>query len=304
MKTSLFRGCTLTFVAVAFAALSLNAQDGSAPPKSERQREKGLPQISVIDKLLSVEAALAPVLGKTTEDQWAGDYQSLYDQFMRDVAINSLPGKGDDEVVDALALGIKASDAVLALKARNIEALNLAAEQIEALATRLGASKGELRMADTVKRYANDRRWLDAFLALGYLQRSVLNYLRENPEKKPQAVLVIVGGWLQGGRCVTHVVKENYAKDHQQVHVSNILREPRLVGMLKEEMDQLPPEYLNNVLVAKILGLLPQIKERVNVSLYAPVKEEDVDWLHKTFDDVVTQIAPLPAKAGAAAPAK
>ena len=58
-----------------------------------------------------------------------------------------------------MALGIKASDGVLALKARNLEALKNAADQIEVLARKLGATEGELGMANTVKIYANKNQW-------------------------------------------------------------------------------------------------------------------------------------------------
>lgn len=279
----------------------VGAQD-NAPPKSQREHDRQLPQISVIDKLLAIEAALGTHLkpARVNEEQWAKDYEKLYQVFHCDGRMSVLPGAGEDTIVDALALGIKASDAVLALKARNVEALNLAAEQIEQLALKLGASKKELGMADTVKRYANQGRWLDAFLALGFLQRNVLNYLREGKDetKFPKAVLVIVGGWLQGGRCVTDVIAKNYNPD-----LSNILREPRLVAMIIDEMQALPPDFLGNPMVKKVLDVLPEIKTRVNVGLREPVKEENVKWLHETFDSLVLMMTKPPADGTGAVPA-
>lgn len=279
----------LYFVAAAlFLIPAVCAAQGDAPPpKKDRQHDYELGQISVIDKLLGIEAALNASKQRSSEEQWAKDYEALYQEFMRNGQLSALPGAGNNEVIDALALGIKASDAVIALKARNVEALNLSAEQIEQIALKLGATRRELGMAETVKRYANQSRWLDAFMALGFLQRSVLNYLRENPDRKPQAVLIIVGGWLQGGRCVTHVIADNYGAE-----VSNILREPRLVDLIKKNMDELPPAYLSDPLVMKITGLLPEIKKRVNVGFHDPVKLEDVKWLHSTFNSLVMEITP------------
>lgn len=282
---------SLTLASVALLLLTpvyAQAQDdAAAPPKSQREHDYELGQISVIDKLLGIEASLNGKLKRNSEEQWIKDYEALYQKFMRNGQLSALPGAGSNEVINAFALGVKASDAVVALKARNAEALNQSAEQIEQLAIKLGASKKELGMAETVKRYANSGRWLDAFLALGFLQRNVLNYLRENPEKKSQAVLIIVGGWLQGGRNVTYVVGQHYTPD-----VSNILREPRLVELIKKNMEELPPKYLNDPLVLKVTNLLPEIKKRVNVGLHDPVKEEDVKWLHETFSQLVTEIAP------------
>ena len=185
-----------------------------------------LPQISVVDKLLSIEQSLAAVKKRTTEEAWADDYNRLYNRFRRDGTLSKVTGEGKDNVYLALALGIKASDAIVALKARNVETLKASADQVEALARQLGVTDAELAMTASVRRYAEDRKWFDAFMALGRLQRNVLAYLRDprNEGKLPLASLVIIGGWMQGGRCVTAVVDEEYS-----AYVSNVLREGRLV---------------------------------------------------------------------------
>ncbi len=284
--------CSILFAASAFA------QDA---PK-DRQKFTDLPQISVIDKLLAIESALSVKKHRASEDEWSRDYESLYQRFQRNGQISQIAGEGKNDVMNALALGIKASDAVLALKGRDVEGLNLASEQIQQIALKLGASKGELGMADTVKRYADSKRWFDAFMALGFLQRNVLTYLKENPEKKPQAVLVIVGGWLQGGRCVADVIEKEYTVD-----ASNVLREPRFVDLLKKNVDELPPEMLKDPVVRDIQKDLPEIRKRVAVGFHDPVKIEDVKWLHKTFDGYILRILPKPepkAEKSAAEPSK
>jgi len=256
-----------------------------APQKGDRQKNRELPQISVIDKLLSIESALGGKLRRSSEEQWVSAYNELYQKFKQDGNPASIRGGGKNTAYTAMALGVKASDGVLALKARNIEALKNAADQIEVLAKKLGATQGELGMANTVKIYANKSQWFNAFLALGRLQRDVLNYLRSNPEKTDQAILVIVGGWMQGGRCVTHVIDENYDD-----YVSNILREQKLVDLIRENMEKLAPVYLNDPLVAEIIKELPTIRKRVDVGFKEPVKQADVKELYKTFDGFVRKI--------------
>ncbi len=262
-----------------------HAQEDSAPKSRERDADLG--QISVIDKFLAVETSLNGRLKRASEEDWARDYELLFQKCQRNAQLASLPGAGSKEVINALALGVKASDAIVALKARDVEGLNQAAEQIEQLALKLGVGKRELGMASNVKRYANDRRWLDAFMALGFLQRNVLGYFKESPERRPQAVLITVGGWLQGGRCVTRVVSQNYSGD-----VSNILREPRLVEAIEKNLESLPPAYQTDPLITRITNLLPDIKKRVSVGLKDPVKEDDVKWLQETFSKLVSEIAP------------
>jgi hypothetical protein len=266
-------------------AVSSDDSNSTPVPKSERQRNTELPQISVIDKLLSIESALGGKLHRSTEEQWAKDYNQLYQKFRMDGNPAKIRGAGKNTACAAMALGVKASDGVMALKARNIEALKDAADQIEVLAKKLGATQGELGMANTVKIYANKSQWFNAFLALGRLQRDVLNYLRSNPEKTDLAVLVIVGGWMQGGRCVTHVIDENYDET-----VSNILREQRLVKLITENMEKLAPVYLNDPLVAEVIKALPDIYKNVDVGFTEPVKQDVVKELHKTFDGFVVKI--------------
>ncbi len=287
MKSKSVLQLAVGLIFIASPVTTLFGQDDGPPPKAGRQHDYDLGQVSVIDKLLAIEASLGGKLKLTSEDQWAPRYEALYQQFQRNGQLSAVPGGGEKDINSAMALGVKGSDAVLALKARDVEGLNQAAEQIEQLAMKLGANDKELGMAKTVKRYANQGRWLDSFMALGFLQRNVLSYLKENPDRKPQATLVIVGGWLQGGRCVTHVIGENYTPD-----ASNILREPRLIDLIKKNMDDLPPAYLSDPLVTKINGLLPEIKKRVNVGLHEPVKQEDVKWLNDTFDKLVLEILP------------
>jgi hypothetical protein len=266
-------------------AVSSDDSGINAVPKGERQKNRELPQISVIDKLLSIESALNGKLKRSSEEQWTGAYNELYVKFKEDGTPTKIRGGGKNMVYTAMALGVKASDGVLALKARNIEALKDAADQIEVLAKKLGATQGELGMANTVKIYANKSQWFNAFLALGRLQRDVLNYLRSNPEKTDQAVLVIVGGWLQGGRIVTNVIDENYDE-----LVSNVLREQKLVDLIRENMEKLAPIYHKDPIIAEIMKELPGIRKSVDVGFKEAVKHDDVKALYKTFDGFVNQI--------------
>ena len=272
---------------------SADGADDRAAPRKERQRDRSLPQISVIDKLLAVESALNSSLKRNSEAEWASDYQKLYGRFRKDGHPSSIRDEGKTQAYVALALGVKASDAVLALKARDLESLNVCAEQIDLLARNLGATDGELSMAGTVRHYANKKQWFSAFLALGRMQRDVTNYLESSLEKRKRdlAILVATGGWLQGGRVVTHVIDKHYTE-----WSSNVLREPRLVSLLQENLAGVDPAYLNDELVGKILKALPEIRRLVDVGLNDPVKREDVRKLHSIFDGFVEDIMTGPVK--------
>ena len=144
-------------------------------------------------------------------------------------------------------------------------------------------------MANTVKSYASKKQWFGAFFALGRLQREVTNYLESSTDKAKRdlAMLVMVGGWLQGGRCVTSFVDANY-----DGYVSNVLREQRLVDIIIESLNGLDPKYSGDALVADIRKSLPEIRKRVDVGMDAPVKQEDVKWLHEEFNKFVIRVTP------------
>lgn len=264
-----------------------DGDDKRPPPRRDRVRDRSLPQISVIDKLLAVESALNSTLARTNEDEWVRDYQRLYSRFRENGHIDAIRDQGKNQAYVAMALGVKASDAVLALKARDLEALNVCAEQIDLLARNLGATDGELGMAGTVRHYANKKQWFSAFLALGRMQRDVTNYLESSTDKRKRdlAVLVAIGGWMQGGRVVTYVIDANYTD-----WSSNVLREPRLVDLIQENLASIDPGYLNDELVSKIMKALPDIHRLVDVGMNDPVKRANVKELNSIFTSFVEAV--------------
>lgn len=276
-----------------------DGDDKRPPPRRDRVKDRSLPQISVIDKLLAVESALNSTLARTSEAEWVRDYQRLYSRFRENGHLDAIREQGKNQAYVAMALGVKASDAVLALKARDLEALNVCAEQIDLLARNLGATDGELGMAGTVRHYANKKQWFSAFLALGRMQRDVTNYLESSTDKRKRdlAILVAIGGWMQGGRVVTYVIDANYTD-----WSSNVLREPRLVDLIQENLASIDPGYLNDELVSKIMKALPDIHRLVDVGMSAPVKRADVKELNSIFTSFVEAV--MVGKAEEKAPAQ
>ncbi|MEA3207383.1 MAG: hypothetical protein QOE70_440 [Chthoniobacter sp.] len=262
----------------------LLAQDA---PK-ERQNV-GLLQISVIDKLLAAEIALGPSLKRNGEEAWAAEYKALYDKYKQDASPNNL---ANSRVVMSMALGIKASDGVLALKARDLEALNSCAEQIEKLAAKLDVPGHYLERASIAKRHASQQRWVESFMELGYLQHQIMRSLETNPAQKDDAMLVIMGGWLQGGRCVTKLIA-----DHYTPAASNILREPKLVQLMEQEMNKINPTYKADPLVQEVLKFLPDAQQKVNVGIKDPISLESVKALHDGFERLVELIIKPPPPA-------
>ena len=254
--------------------------DNQGPPK--QRQTLGLPQISVIDKLLAAEMALGPALKRKGEADWAAEYKALYNTNKVDATPGNL---SPSRPVVSMALGVKASDGVLALKGRDIEALNNCAEQIEKLAAKLDVPGRHLERAAMVKHHAKQQHWIEAFMELGFLQRDVSRNLENNPEQKDDAMLIVVGGWLQGGRCVTHLILDHYTPES-----SNILREPKLVQVMVQEMNKIPDKYKTDPVVREVLKFLPEAQKLVDVGIRDAVPIESVKALHKGFESLVKMI--------------
>ncbi len=155
------------------------------------------PLPSPYDKLLALEETLG-----SEQIDWNG----LSDSTAVDLDVNAI----DDHETLAIALGLKIADGIVAIKSQNAENLNSAAAQIEAIATKLGATSDDLSRARLIRENANKGKWLAVFMDLGFLQSDLMEQLRQD-ERTSDRALVIAAGWLQGARYVTTIVEENYS---------------------------------------------------------------------------------------------
>lgn len=271
MQARCFLAVLTTTCAIALPPLGWAQTNKDAATKAPFDRAQAsqsqLPLPSPYDKMLAIEQAAD---GKI-------DWGSVYDAVAIDVDANAQP----DKVAAALALGVKIADGLVAVKSQNVEKLNNCATQIESLAKKLGASDDDLRRARLVRENANKGKWLDVFLELGFLQADIMKILAK-PENANMRRLIIASGWMQGARHVTYYLSQNYNGE-----VSNVLREPLLVGELAKDINALPPEVASN---ARVQGLSPALTEAlviVTVAKDQPVSKENIEKLKSTADTAV-----------------
>ena len=250
------------------------------------------PTPNMIDLLLGAEMALGKELGLKDEEAWAPEYKRIYSQTAERYDEAFFASK--DKVRLSFALGIKATDGVIALKARDVAGLNDCAVQIEKLAELLEVPDRCVQRANRVKQQANQRQWIAAFAELGRLQHEVVQYLdgedeeTRGPSRKDDALLIVMGGWLQGGRSFSRLILDHYTDKS-----SNILREPKLVEILNDEVKAMKPDYLKKPLVQEMLKFMPEVHKRVDVDLYDPVPKPDVEWLHENFSKIIESVRTL-----------
>jgi|GEM_PF-1640318 len=277
MQPSIRHLFSLVFFSAVAASSPLGAQQpdpSPAPPKPAFDPSKAkaevarLPLPSPYDKLLAIETA-----ARGRPIKWG----KVYDVVAIDVDANSCP----DKPAAALALGVKIADGLVAVKSQDIEKLNSCATQIENLAKKLGAGQEELKRARLVRENANKGKWLDVFLELGFLQADIMKILNR-PENLDMRKLIIATGWMQGARHVTYYLKENYNPE-----ISNVLREPMLVGELSKEISGLPQEVRDNPRVKALPEALKNVLPLVSIGKDESVSKENVAKLKSLADAAV-----------------
>ncbi|MFZ4682532.1 MAG: hypothetical protein ACOYMS_08525 [Terrimicrobiaceae bacterium] len=227
-----------------------------------------LPLPSPYDKMLAIDLA-----AKGKKIQW----DKIYDAVAVDVDGNSCP----DKTSAALALGIKIADGLVAVKSQDVEKLNSCATQIESIAKKLGAGDEELKRARLVRENANKGKWLDVFLELGFLQADIMKILNK-PENAASRTLIIAAGWMQGARHVTYYLEGTYNPE-----VSNVLREPLLVGALGKEIAALPPDVLAHPRVSGLPVAFQDALPIVSIGKEQSVSKENVSKLKALADKSV-----------------
>ena len=241
-----------------------------APPfDPSKAEDAGLGMPTPYDKFLALDLVLK---GKV-------NWKSYFSKTAVDVPVDDI---SDTKVRLPLLLGVRISDGVMAIKARDAELLNKCAAEIEAAAKKLGTPENDLRRAKSVRAAANAGEWLKVFMELGFLQQDILKTL-DKPENKSQGALVTIGGWLQGARYVTAVIDDNYSPEN-----SNYLREPLLVKALIGKIDSLPDAEKNSALVSKAKTSLKEIGDIVNIKLDGSIPKDKVERIQALATEVVS----------------
>jgi len=252
------------FAAVS-AMLLLNspciAQKGSFNP-NEGVREAGMATPSPIDKLI----ALNMMLGKKVN--WK-EVAKAYKKYM------DVDDFSDKTVMLPMLMGMRMSDGVIAIQARDVEVLNATSSDIESMAKKLGVDAGQLLRAKKVRSYANKNKWNRVFLELGFLQKDVLDTMARGGNSDRRAIL-IASGWIQGANIVSGVVKANYSEG-----TSGLLREPLLVKQMIKDLGRLKEDKRNDVRIVEMLVVLNKMAKLIDVPLNSGIPEADVKVIHE-----------------------
>lgn len=247
------------------------AAEEKAPFDPSRAEQAGIGMPTPYDKFLALDLELAKV---------KVNWKSLFARFECDIEPDDYQ---DLEVAVPAALGVRIADGVMAIKARDAEALNKAASDIEKLAETLGVPDEKMARAKKVRSAANNDKWLEVFMELGFLQLDIMNELADNG---PRGDILIIAGWMQGARYTSAIISENYTPS-----VSNFLREPRLSEALMRMAEKLPAGSKAHPIGKAILSSLPKMHSLIDIPLTGTISEDGVKQIHNLATAVVSAVA-------------
>lgn len=250
---------------------SLITADEKAPFDPNKAEQAGIGMPTPYDKFLALDLELAKA---------KVNWKSLFSRFECDIEPDDYENL---DVAVPAALGVRIADGVMAIKARDAEALNKAASDIEKLAEALGVSNQKMARAKKVRSSANNDRWLEVFMELGFLQLDIMNELTRNG---PRGDILIIAGWMQGARYTSAIVSENYTPS-----ASNFLREPRLSEALMRMAEKLPAASKSHPIGVAIISSIPKMHKLMDIPRDGTISENGVKEIHELATTVITAIS-------------
>ena len=185
----------------------------------------------------------------------------------------------------ALNLGGLIADGYVAVEAQDGQQVKNLGRDILALSKTLGISKDILARGNSIQQFASDNDWNSLKEQLEALQNEVKQEM-DNLHDDELVTLLGVGAWIRGTQVVSDVVLKNFSQE-----TSCILRQPALVGYLREKLDKLSPKVKDAPLVKSVATGLDGLGKLVSFPLGATATKEDVQKLHDQAAELVKTIA-------------
>lgn len=242
---------------------ALYAQKKGAFDPNEGVKQAGMVTPTVIDKMIAVNQ----VLGKGKVN-WKAVGSNYANYMSRD-------DYKDKSVMLPVMMGLRMSDGVLSIMARDVELLNKAAADIEFMADKLGVGGTQLKRANRVKAYANRKDWNRVFLELGYLQKDIMATMAQEGNRDRRAIL-ISAGWIEGAHMMSSVISRQYSKE-----ASSLLREPLLVKQMLSDLDKLEAKKKSDPVVQDMVGVLKKLLVIIDVPLHSSIDKEKIEEMYK-----------------------
>lgn len=190
----------------------------------------------------------------------------------------------DNNYLRALNLGVRGAEGFVAMQATDKENLGKMIRIIIRLAEELGASDQILSKRRKMEGLAQQEKWQELRMELDSVRDDVWTELK-NKGDTDIALLLSLGGWIDGLRATSKVLKDNYNPEN-----SSILYQPTIVGYFEDQLKALSSRAKRESVVEKIALKIPEIMKQIHVDYDKPIPEENIKRLYMISTELVWAI--------------
>jgi hypothetical protein len=185
----------------------------------------------------------------------------------------------------ALNLGTLIADGYIAVEAQDGQQVKNIGRDVLALAKKLSVSDSVLARGKSITQFAEDGSWDQLNEELEATQNEVKKALEENRDND-LITLVSIGGWIRGTQVVTGLLVESYNPE-----TAKLLRQPALVGYLRNKLEQLPNKLRQDKLVVKVNADLQNIANLVSFPADHVPTADEVKTLNQATAKLTKEIS-------------
>jgi hypothetical protein len=253
----------LSVIALVLAlSASADQQSASTPTASDTPLSA-----EELKNAASVDALTVPTPGEFFKAIEKGAKPNWPSQYRPPISIKSA-----DRAQMALNLGTLIADGYIAVEAHDGQQVKNIGKDVLALAKKLSVSDSVLARSKSITQFAENDEWDQLNEELEATQNEVKKALEENRDTD-LITLVSIGGWIRGTQVVTGLVLQNYNAED-----AKLLRQPALVGFLKNKLNNLPGKIQNDPLIQQVKQDLDGIQKMVSFpSDHVPTEGEVKD---------------------------
>ncbi|MDB6003189.1 MAG: hypothetical protein JWR15_176 [Prosthecobacter sp.] len=228
-------------------------------------------------RMLGIETALKKA---GVQVDWAAAYQK------RAIKNLKVADVKNDKGTLGFTLGVRLADGVIAFMGKDQGRLKACAQDVKALAEKLGVKRDDLGSIGPLVRAVEDEDWTEIYWHMGVLQQEVVTSLDKNKDRSMTAIIAS-GAWLQGMRYATDTILKSISK----VNLSNMVRAAAIPDLLSKELQKTPADVLELPAVKKSIKVLDAVRPLIDVGIDADIPAEKLQEIEQlatgTIDDIL-----------------
>lgn len=285
------RSSWITVLAAACVATAVSAQQTEkakdAPPVAPggKMTVKKSDEPIEGERRIAFPSPYARMLGIETALKKAGvqvDWTAAYQKRAIKIKIDEIK---NDKGTLGFTLGVRLADGVIAFMGKDQARLKACAQDVKALAEKLGVKRDDLGSIGPLVRAVEDEDWTEIYWHMGVLQQEVVTSLDKNKDRSMTAIIAS-GAWLQGMRYATDIILKSMSK----INLSNMVRAAAIPDLLSKELQKTPAEVLELSTVKKSIQVLDAVRPLIDVGIDADIPAEKLQEIEKLATSVIDSV--------------